>query len=131
MPPRNHAGKRGSTGGSCNTTESDVHEFQRQQKALLNFENRNEEGQAQQALRLVAFSEAITGASPPRGKAMDDAASLGGVSSLNTIQTSSAILVESEAAGSENFVTLEKAASGTEAQRAGHPVVKQLGEKTD
>ena len=132
MPPRNHAGKRGSTGGSCNTTESDVHEFQRQQKALLNFETRNEEGQAQQALRLVAFSEAITGASPPRGKAMNDSSSLGGVSSLNTVHTSSVILVDgekSEAGGSKDFITLEKAASGAEAQQKGHPAVKLLEEK--
>ena len=108
-----------------------MQEFQRQQKEFLKYENRNEEGRAEQALRLVSFSEALTEASLPRSKAMDDAASLGGTSSLNTIQTSSAILVESEAAGSEEDVTLEKAASGTEAQRAGHPAVKQLGEKTD
>ena len=62
---------------------------------------------------------------------MDDAASLGDTSSLNIIQTSSAILVESEVSGSEEYVTLEKAASGTEALRAGHPAVKQLGEKAD
>ena len=62
---------------------------------------------------------------------MDGAASLGRTSSLNTIQTSSAILVESEVSGSEEYVTLEKAASGTEALRTGHPAVKQLGEKTD
>ena len=108
-----------------------MQEFQRQQREFLKFENRNEEGRAEQALRLVSFSEALTEASLPRSKAMDDAASLGGTSSLNTIQTSSAILVESEAAGSEEYVTLEKAASGTEALRAGHPAVKQLGEKTD
>ena len=56
MPPRNQAGKRGTTGGSCNTTQSDLLAFQKQQKELLKFENRNEEGQAEQALRLVAFS---------------------------------------------------------------------------
>ena len=81
MPPRNHAGKRGTTGGSCNTTQSDVQEFQRQQKEFLKYENRNEEGRAEQALRLVSFSEALTEASLPRSKAMDDAASLGGTSS--------------------------------------------------
>ena len=62
---------------------------------------------------------------------MEDTASLGGTSSLNTIQTTNAILVESEASVSEEYVTLEKAASGTEALRSGHPAVKQLGEKTD
>ena len=41
MPPRNQAGKRGKTGGSSNTTQSDVQEFQRQQKEFLKFENRN------------------------------------------------------------------------------------------
>ena len=121
MPPRNQAGKRGKTGGSCNTTQSDVQEFQRQQKEFLKFENRNEEGRAEQALRLVSFSEALT-ASLPRSGAMDDAASL---SSVNTIHTSSVILVGSEPSESE-YVTLEKAASGTEAIRAGHPASKEL-----
>ena len=93
MPPRNQACKRGKAGGSSNTTQSDVQDFQRQQKEFLKFENRNEEGRAEQALRLVSFSEALTEASLPRSGAMGDAASL---SSVNTIHTSSVILVGSE-----------------------------------
>ena len=64
MPPRNQARDRGKAGGSNNTTDSDVQEFQRQQKEFLKFENRNEEGRAEQALRLVSFSEALRSLTP-------------------------------------------------------------------
>ena len=74
MPPRNNAGKRGTTGGSADTTQSDLLAFQRQQKELSKFEGRCEEGQAAEALRLVVFSQAISDASLPRRKAVDDAA---------------------------------------------------------
>ena len=104
MPPRNSAGKHSTTGGPAEAKEPDLRAFQDQQRALQNYENRCEEGQEAEALRLVHLSEALSQASLRRRQAMGELLSEDDVSSVATIQTSSAILVASEISVASEFI---------------------------